>query len=502
MEKLAVIISSIVPFAGIFIRRRNSPNNADPQCFGGEAANGAVWERWLFGRFNMLDSPQARAAVLQVMIMVVHASNAIIVYSIIQKFLQSHGRRRYSQHVRICCSIVPTALLLGMHSLRSALFNEENLVSFFFLSSVLIGLLGVLRTISTGTDQQFKPTTTAKALMICGCILVVVVLASATGSTTSIFPTESQLPGPTPPTTAATSQRHKSATLQYSFPWTSFSILFGRINTATASTWSKQALVRILKVLQAALNVVKAQLFLPVNVDRGYVQQQLSAIESVLGIRCPSDSRFCGITTFALIPFLRRMFAESAVPVWELGAVVALVGYITVKYVREQRMDRTSGRHAKWRLQPLGVSAAALVTLLSCAGVAVSPSEGARGVSETVLLSLHSYIPSVFFSLCLGVYLADAWGDDGTPANASSSSSSSLIEALSSMARSRGGGGAAGGLSDKVQARNYWALRARQLLLVAAVTVAADTTFKSFHPEPRCFFRSGLMSLEFICCPV
>lgn len=443
------------------------------------------------------------------MIMILHASNAVMVYFIIQKFLQSHGRQRYSPHVRLCCSFVPTVVLFGMHSLRSALFNEISYISFVFLTAVLISFLGVLTTLSSGTDRRFRPTATTKGLLMFGFVLIVLALVTATTRVTGGSGTALQLL-PLPPIVAAAPQRHQSATQQHTLVRPVLNFFFGLVDMILSGKWAKQIMVGILKVLQAALNVLKAQVFLPVNVDRGYVQTQVNAMQSVLGIRCLSGSSYCGIMSFAPISFLRRMFTEAAMPVVELGAVVALIAFLAIRHVRGARTQHasTSARQSKWRIEPLGASAAIAVTLVSCASVSLSPSEGSNSaISETLLLAVTAYIPSAFLSLCLAVHLADAWADE-SPVEADAATSRvaaampTLVQSLWSMLRPPRSKGRCSGAGVSAGKRTYWFLRARQLLVVAALTIAADTTFKSFHPEPRCFFRSGLLLLEFVCCPV
>ena len=331
---VALLLSTITPFAGIFIRRRNNDNaklhGTNPQCFFGDATlTGASWERWMFSH----TAGTAGRVVLQVMILALHASNSVMVFYIIQKFLQSHGRRRYSQHVRLCCSIIPTILLFGMHSLRSTLFNEEHFISFLFLTAVLLFLLGVFFTVSTGADRHFKPTTTAKGLLVCGCLLIMVALAtgSSTGGGETSSSSSSLLILPPPPPSSPFSQespRQKPTKRQFPFLLPAFDVLYVRMNIIVSDwIWCKELLARILKVLQATLNVLKAQLFLPVNIDGGYVKLQLTAIEYVLGI----GSGFRGLKIFAVSPVLRHIVSYSAAPVLELSAVVVLIIFNTVK---------------------------------------------------------------------------------------------------------------------------------------------------------------------------
>ena len=62
---------------------------------------------------------------------------------------------------------------------------------------------------------------------------------------------------------------------------------------------------------------------------------------------------------------------------------------------------------------------------------------------------------------------------------------------------------AAAATLDKSATRGYWLVKSLQLLSVSVLMIAADTLYKSFHPdEPRCFFRTtATREMEFFCCP-
>ena len=637
---IAVISIACIPFSGIFFRRYLNTNHDHHPTYNNDdhdqsqchipsrlvqyLAHGIGHERWFLDGF-------AGRLVLQITMVALHTTNALLLFFLLKKIL---GRRGiHDEHICIC-SYVAVASIFAAHNSRIALLNDmDGDLSLLFLIAVVMGLSGLVLTISrsNGANVHFQPSIIATMLLVAGIILVFVILFFGEDGLMSLlllYPSSSSpridssssshsfnnaryymhrvaQATPLPASQSMLSLSPLIASTQHSL-WAVVGMISKGIVAIRYTLPSPPTAMRILKMLQSVLNIIKAQLYLPVNVDVGYVQAQWEAIgllfsrSQSLGL-CRSGSSNSGTggsstdeskvvsTLHCAASAISRLSTDYA-PVMELAIVIALAVSVIVRCTQQQlrRIRRHSKTSLVRHINPFGITSIVLVSLLCCLNDCFSSNSGSNNSSraniskdsEMLVLSRQSYIPSAFMSVCLGelmvvlsvlhslcssmcplphssslsvccnlhvaysmcaaaVALADAWaaqllvskdtaaaaggggiGNDsllltGVRGQTPATLVQSLMRIVLRLSPGRTPLGdpsprppptltaAAVVALDKSATKGYWLVKALQLLALSMLTMAADTLYKSFHPnEPRCFFRTtATREMEFFCCP-
>ena len=480
-----------------------------------------------------------------------HATNAVLVFFIAVKVLEQ--RRVEDRHVRRLCGFLATAVLFGPHSLRNAMLGDVTGQTLLFLAATALALGGVYMRVADGVRGRMHPSVASSVALAAGAVLAASVLLSVAapqqspwargwgwafrldsnsigagagyygeGYLTSATPLESGT------TTAGTATKPNTSikgllavsSAALAFVWATAAAVYSRVRTSWMSVRAADAAwsltVSSLKVLQSALNVLKAQVFFPVNVDKGYVQLQLSALEALLDAGSWSPAAVgrriaCGARALSLsstAAFVLNLPGElvGAMPLFELMGTVALlicVGATVTRQLLRRRKTWPFGARIT------GAAKVAMITVLSCSAVGLAPHDSSS--ADTTLLSLQSYVPSALLSVCLGEHLA-------THVTCILSLSNSHISVITITAAVLADAWSAHPLkvvaaekslvvsfTEALQGRaapDCKVPRVLQLLSIAAVTIVADTIYKSANSEPsKCFFRStATRSLEFVCC--
>ena len=450
---MGVVATSAVPFLGTLLRRDKASPPSSRYCLRSTASlssssSPTTWLAW-----GATVEARVGRRVLQGGGVGLHAANALLVYLIATKFLED--RRVENRHVRAYCSFLATAVLFGPHSLRAAMLGDVTGATLVFLAATTVTLGGVYLRVTDGVRGRVHPSAVSSVALLAGTLLVASVLlsaaapqlpwlsgaASVTSSDTPAYG-DGYLSSALSPagTTAAAAAAATTTTTTPAPPILSMGWLLavpsavlvyvmatvaaahGRIRAVWASIRVAESLWLLtgglLKVLQSALNVAKAQVFLPVNVDKGYVQLQSDAL--FLGLflfdtkkwwafaAAPGRYILSGVRTFNVSSVISVVVNAPGhivgmMPLFELMATLGLLLYVGGTVVRQLLYRRKA-----W---PFGARStvaanAAIVTALSCSAIGLAPndndSRSARGANETTLLSLQSYVPSAFMSVCLG----------------------------------------------------------------------------------------------------
>ena len=444
---IAVILSGSIPFSGILFRRYLNSNHDHPtynddhdqaQCH----VPSRLVKYLAFVNFGI----GRERFVLQIMMLALHTTNALLLMMILKKILGC--RRIHDEHIRIC-SYVAVVAIFAAHSSRTALLNDvDGDLSLLFLIAVVVGLSGLFMTITA--NGHFQPSIIPTMLLVAGIILAFVTLfvcgEEGLTSLQSFYPSS-----PSPHMDSSSSSNNNNNAKYYIYraaqappvlprSMLSPSLLIAstqHLLRAVMGMFSKGVdVVRntillpptatgTLKMLQSVLNIIKAQLYLPVNVDIGYVQTQREAMGFLWGARfsrsqslslCRSGSNSSGtgnsdtdeskvVSTLRCAASVISRLSTDYAPVMELVAVFALVGYIIVRCAQQQlhSLRRRSQLSLVSHINPFGINSIVLVSILCSSNAVFSSNRNSSSKdSEMLVLSRQSYIPSAFMSVCLG----------------------------------------------------------------------------------------------------
>ena len=425
---IAICFSSTIPFFGCLFRRltknHSSYNNDQKQS---QCSIPSQLVKYLaFGSIGH------ERLFLQIIILTLHTTNALLLMMLLKKIL---GRRRiHDEHICIC-SYVAVAAIFAAHSTRTALLNDvDSDLSLLFLIAVVVSLSGIYLTMNT--NGHFQPSVLSSVLLVVGIVFVIITLffggeiglmmslPSFSSSSSSLIDSSSTISN-------NNNAKYYIFGAMETSPLPSQSILSSPFRLITSTQWVPPGLfstcvdfvrntilqpptaMGTLKMLQSVLNIINAQLFLPVNVDNGYVQTQREALGLLRGTQsqslgmCRSGSSSDEskvISTLRCAASVVSRLSTDYAPVVELTAVIMLVGFVLFRCAQQQlRSIRQHSQLTLFRhMNPFGITSIVFVSILCCLNVCFTSNSNSSKDSEMLVLSRQSYIPSAFMSVCLG----------------------------------------------------------------------------------------------------